>query len=923
MNIQTIHAFTFSTMLFILLIGTTTLHSTSIVSAVPAGLVIERELVFGPVDKAGKYYFYYLPYTPVTNFYHSGEYLSSENAPNATWVNAHKLTDGLVKYANVSRATITDIQARTEFHSFYPMEVIPTTDELKNFLGQQKNEYLVFAEDRAFPIRMPDAIPLRWVQRPNPVDFTGKALKNEYYSFQIGIYAYQNQVENIKLEFSDLISKNGDRISHHAFTCFNTDGVDIDGKPFTKRVTVKQGRVQPLWVGTDIPTEAVPGTYEGVITVKPENLKEQKVKMTLTIMNKVIADRGDSEPWRHSRLRWLNSTLGIDDEPVAPYTPLIVDKQKISCLGRAIQLNNYGFPEMINTWGNEILVSPVKFTIEMNNRIQVLSPGKFSFQQQRNGIVSWESVSETPDITLLCKGEIEFDGRMSYNCQVTSKTDVHVQDIRIELPLKKDFATYMIGMGRMGGFTPKNHISRWLKTEDSFWIGETNGGIQCELRGGSYHGPLRNLYQPNPSPSWFNGMNGGFRIDSDENRVTASAYSGARKMTKGQSVNYEFALLITPVKELNLRSQFTDRYFHSPEPTPEVLANGGKVMNVHHANKYNPYINYPFIATKEMRGLVDQWHEKGWKVKIYYTVRELSNHLTEIWALRSLGSEVLADGNGGGYQWLTEHLVKNYSPQWYTHLGNGEVDAAILNSGESRWYNYYVEGLNWLVKNMDIDGLYLDDVSFDRRILKRMRKVMEMNKPGCMIDLHSNTAFSLGSANQNLELYPYIDKTWFGEGFNFDLMPADFWLTEVSGVPFGVVNDILMHMSVNNKRGMTYGMTHRGFVPMWKLWDQFGIADSKMQGYWEKNPIVTLDQKNVYATTYLKEGKVLIAIGNWTNEPVKVKMNIDWVRLNLKPGDVKIIAPEIENYQIEKSFKVDEPIPVDPKGDCLLIISKK
>ncbi len=881
------------------------------------------ELVFGPVDKAGKYYFYYLPYTPVTNFYHSGEYLPVENAPDATWVNAHKLTDGRAKYANVSRATITGIQARTEFHSFFPMEVIPTTDELKNFLGQQTKEYLIFAEDRAFPIRMPDAIPHRWIQRSISESFMGKALKNEYYSFQIGIYAYQNPVENIKLEFSDLINKNGDRISHHAFTCFNTDGVDIDGKAFTKRVTVKQGRVQPLWVGTDIPTEVVPGTYEGVITVKPENLKEQKVKIMLTIVNEVIADRGDSEPWRHSRLRWLNSTLGIDDEPVASYTPLIVDKQKISCLGRSIQLNNYGFPEMINTWGNEILASPVKFVIEMNNRIVVLSPARFSFQKQNNGIVSWESISETPDITLLCKGEIEFDGRMSYNCQVTSKADIHVQDIRIELPLKKEFATYMTGMGRMGGYTPKSHISRWLKTEDSFWIGETNGGIQCELRGGSYHGPLRNLYQPNPSPSWFNGMNGGFRIDSENDIVTASAYSGARKMTKGQSVNYEFALLITPVKELNLKSQFTDRYFHSPEPTPEVLANGGKVMNVHHANKYNPYINYPFIATKEMRSLVDQWHEKGWKVKIYYTVRELSNHLTEIWALRSLGSEVLADGNGGGYQWLTEHLVKNYSPQWYTHLGNGEVDAAILNSGESRWYNYYVEGLNWLVKNMDIDGLYLDDVSFDRRILKRMRKVMEMNKPGCMIDLHSNTAFSLGSANQNLELYPYIDKTWFGEGFNFDLMPADFWLTEVSGVPFGVVNDILMHMSVNNKRGMTYGMTHRGFVPMWKLWDQFGIENSKMQGYWEKNPIVTIDQKNVFATTYLKEGKVLISIGNWTNEPVKVKMNIDWIRLNLKPGDVKIIAPEIDNYQKERSFKVDELIPVDPKGDCLLIISKK
>ena len=881
------------------------------------------ELVFGPVVRTGLYYFYYLPYTPVTNQYHSGEYLPVENAPDSLWVLNHRLKEGPLKYRNVNKALITRIQARTEFHSFFPMEIIATGDELKSFLNQYTNDYLVFAEDRAFPIRMPDALPLRWIQKKPGEAFFGQAKKNEYYAFQLGIYASQKPVENVRLEFSELIGRSGNRISNGAFTCFNTDGVDINGKSFSKRLDVKQSKVQPLWVGIDIPANAVPDTYEGFIVVKPENLKEQKVKINLTIENDFLADRGDGEPWRHSRLRWLNSTLGIDDEPVAPYTSLVLDNQKISCLGRSVQLNNFGFPEVINSWGNSILASQVKFTIEINNRIETLNSGTFSYTKQKNGIVAWESTEENSNIMLICKGEMEFDGRLNYNCQVISKADIHIQDIRLELPLKKEFATYMMGMGRMGGFTPEHHISRWLKTEDSFWIGETTGGIQCELRGGSYHGPLRNLYQPNPSPSWYNGMNGGFRIDSDNNIVTASAYSGAREMTKGQSVTYEFALLITPIKKMDLKAQFSNRYFHDVEPIPEVIANGGNVMNVHHANKYNPYINYPFIAQKEMRGLVDKWHEKGWKVKIYYTVRELSNHLTEIWALRSLGYEVLADGNGGGYQWLREHLVNNYTPQWYTHLGNGEVDAAILNSGESRWYNYYIEGLAWLVKNMDIDGLYLDDVSFDRRILKRMRKVMEMNKPGCMIDLHSNTAFSLGSANQNLELFPYIDKTWFGEGFNFDIMPADFWLVEVSGIPFGIGNDMLLHMAVNSHRGMLFGMTSRGFWPMWKLWDDFGIADSKMVGFWEKNPIVSTDQKNVFATTYFKEGKVLIAIGSWVNEPVSVKINIDWQRLNLKPEEVSIVAPEIHEYQKERSFKLNETIPIDANGDCLLIISKK
>ena len=379
------------------------------------------KLVFGPVDKAGIYYFYYLPYAPETKLYNSGEYLPVETAPDNLWVKNHQLAKVVLKYVNVNKATITEIQARTEFHSFYPMEVVATGEELKSYLKQHREDYLVFAEDRKFPVRMPDAIPLRWIQKLPNEDFYGKAQKNEYFALQLGIYASQKQLENIKLEFSDLVSKNGNRIAHDAFTCFNTDGVDIEGKPFTKRVDVKQGKVQPLWVGTDIPADAIPDIYEGFIVVKPENLKEQKVKIILTIENGLLADRGDGEPWRHSRLRWLNSTLGIDDEPVTPYTSLVVDNQKISCLGRFVQLNNFGFPDVINSWGNNILASSVKFTIEANNRIEVLSPGTFSYKKQKNGIVAWESTSENANITVICKGEMEFDGRLSYKCQVISK----------------------------------------------------------------------------------------------------------------------------------------------------------------------------------------------------------------------------------------------------------------------------------------------------------------------------------------------------------------------------------------------------------------------------------------------------------------------------------------------------------------------
>jgi hypothetical protein len=883
------------------------------------------ELVFGPVDKAGLYYFYYLPYSPVTEHYFSGNYRSPEDPPDAEWVEKHRLTPQTEDFSGVTTAPVIEIQARNEFHSFYPMGVAATSGEVADYLKKYPDNYLVIAEDREFPIRMLNALPLRWITLKPGEEFRGTAQKNEYYALQLGVYASQTSLSNVKVNFSDLVKPGGSLIPSGAITCFNTHGVDIDGKPFVLNVNVPKGRIQPLWIGIDIPYRIDAGTYEGIFTVSAAGQPDVKVRITLVIEDKVLSDRGDGETWRHSRLRWLNSTRGIDNEPVKPYTPLQTANKTITMLGREVILNEYGFPSEISAWGNEILAAPIQFTLQSDNRIIGLQPKTFSFIQQENGIVSWEALAENDDIVLTSNGEIEFDGRMSYTCQVTAKNAIHLQDIRLEIPYRREMAGYMFGMGRLGGFTPKNHISRWRKDEDSFWLGGPKGGIHCELRGGSYHGPLLNLYQPNHPSSWYNGVNGGFRIDSDNSTVTASAYSGYRPLKQGDEVKFEFAFIITPVKEYTPSSQFDYRYVHTPHPDNESVAGGANVMNVHHANEYNPFINYPFVATDTLKSLVQKWHKEGWKVKIYYTVRELSNYLTEIWALRSLGFEVLADGPGGGYQWLQEHLVSNYRYQWYTHLGDGIADAAILNSGESRWYNYYLEGLAWLLTEVGIDGLYLDDFSFDRRILKRMRKIMEEIKPGeCHIDVHSNTAFTLGPANQYLEIYPYIDRTWYGEGFNFDILPADFWFAEVSGVPFGVVNELLLHRSVNKgRKGMVYAMAPRADWGMWQFWKEFGISGADMIGYWEDKVPVKTDNAQVYATSYIKDDKVLLVLGNWLNETVSVNLDIDWEMLGFKKGQAAFSVPGIQNYQKSESLNPGEPVSIDAGDVKFIVISKK
>ncbi len=892
------------------------------------------DLIFGPVTRPGVWYLYYLPFKIQSNYgSFRNNYLKPEPAPSAKWLKKYARNPGRLPVA-----TVREIQSRTAFDSFYPMEIIPTADEKRRFLESFKTDYLVFPEDRRYSIRMKDEIPLRWLDKTPGAVFEGRALKNEYYVFQLGIYAYKKELQNVRIAFEDLTTKSGNILAAGRLTCFNNGGTDPDGLPFTKRVDVPAGMVQAMWIGVDIPADAVPGTYAGYVKLIPENAVPQRIPVRIVVGDESVANHGDNDLWRLSRLRWLNSTMGIDNDTVAPYHSIQFDGNNDFILsGHEIELNDFGLPKIISSDTLEILKGEIALGIDSKTgpvqfprpekEVLLYTPGKVRLLYR----------SATGLLDLTSAVSVESDGYMHYNWRLVAKEDIDLDNVSLKIPCRVDVAKYMMGMGQPGRYMPGHLDAKWGKGPyDSFWIGGVHAGLYCELRGASYCGPLLNLYRPQPPESWSNGEKGGVLFDRSGDMVLAEAYTGERHMAKGDTLNFEFALMVTPVKKIDFVSQFTDRYYHNgqkPIPTDEDLAAGIRIVNIHHANEFNPYINYPFLATEKLNGVLKRLHAKGIKVKIYYTVRELTNHLPEIWALRSLGHEIFAGGWGRGYPWLREHLIDDYRPQWYHHFENGDVDASILTStGETRWYNFYVEGLSWLSKNLAIDGLYLDDVAYDRRMLKRMRKAMDAVKPGGILDLHSNTGFSKGPVIQYMEFFPYLNKLWFGESFKYDEMPPENWLVEVSGIPFGLMGDML-HGGGNPWRGMLYGMTVR--YPwytegvqcdprsIWKVWDDFGIAGSVMIGYWEKWPVVKTSDPDVLATVYLKKDEMLVAIASWAEKPVSVSLDIDWERTGMDPSKVRIFSPPIKDYQEERTFGIDEKIPVAPKKGWLLWIKAK
>ena len=898
------------------------------------------EVAFQPQTVPGEYYIYYLknvmsgsPYYPTVN------YPAFENTASADWVKKNKLSGK--KAPALPAAKVVQFQAINELNSFYPMEVIATSNETARLLKERPGEkYILFTEDRKFPIRMTTDIPYKWIADNRHDFFNGQADKGEYYVFQLGVWAARSNVENLHVDFSALTNKaTGEQIPASSFTCFNTEGTDVTGTVFEKNCSVDKGKVQALWVGTQLPEHLSAGTYQGTVTVSAANAESKTVQVSLNVSENVIANHGDNEPWRHSRLRWLNSQIGFDDEVIAPYTPLVMKDKTISCLGREIKLSDLGLPEHITSYFKETMTG-----IGTNGRSVLAAPMElaadggawenlnFEITKHKQGAIAWKALNQNSRFLMDLEGEMESDGNIAYKVTLVAREDASVEDVALRTHLASGVGRYMMGLGEKGGYCPNDLRWKWdvEKNQDAVWVGDVNAGIQIRLYDNKYERPLNtNFYHQKPlhmPVSWCNAGNGGIDIHNAADGTRINAYSGKRSVKKGDRLYYYFNLALTPFRPIDTDKQWRERYHHNYEFLDGIQKRGANVINIHHANAINPFINYPFLRTKEMKAYIDGAHARDMKVKIYNTVRELSNSCVEMFALRSLGNEIFSEGPGGGFSWLQEHLDQNYIGAWFVP---GLKDAAIVNSGISRWHNYYLEGLDWLMKNVGIDGLYIDDLAFDRMTMKRIRKVMNRTNPGAMIDLHSANQYNpkdgfANSANLYLEHFPYLDRLWFGEYFNYDF-PPEFWLVEVSGIPYGLMGEML-EGGGNPWRGMLYGMTGRSprvdNAPLWKLWDSFGMQGSEMVGYWVKdNPVKTGSEKTL-ATVYSHMGdKALISLATWEDTDAKVKLSIDWAKLGLDPSKVTLHAPAIENFQQEATWKPGDEIVV-PKGKGLLIIAK-
>jgi hypothetical protein len=215
--------------------------------------------------------------------------------------------------------------------------------------------------------------------------------------------------------------------------------------------------------------------------------------------------------------------------------------------------------------------------------------------------------------------------------------------------------------------------------------------------------------------------------------------------------------------------------------------------------------------------------------------------------------------------------------------------------------------------------------------MKRIKRVLTQDGHPGIIDLHSANQYNPrdgfnNSANLYMEHFPYLNRLWFGEYFDYEKNPPDFFLVEVSGIPFGLMGEMLQGGD-NPWRGLIYGMTNRmpwsdnaDPRPIWKVWDAFGMHGTKLIGYWSPNCPVKTDNPAIPATAYQRPGAAMIALASWADRDTTVNLNIDWAKLGIDKSRAAIEAPEIKNFQPARHFAPGDPIPVEKGKGWLLIV---
>ena len=545
------------------------------------------EFVFEAPTVPGEYDLYYLPYqVEPAQWAYRIQYDRSKLTADPAWLELHHLQAEQLpagEWKSLPRAEVVEIQARSEFDRFDPMEVIATRAETERLLAAHPDPGLPSLPGRA-PVPHPHdrrpPTPLDHPRARQPISRRGPARGVLRFSDRRFCLPSRRREAFGRVQRSEIGASRDDSRPLHPVCQHGRTG--LAGPADLEGCLGAGGEGRSLVDRDPNPPRSGGGQLSGRGGSPRSGQREKGLEVSLTVSAKILEDGGDSELWRHSRLRWLDSTVGIDDEVTAPYTSLRVVGPHLSCLGRKVRLGDGGLPESIRCGEREILAGPITFVVETEQGNVAWTGGNPALGKPASGAITWESSSRGGKFDLRCQAEMQFDGYMYFALHFMGPAGGAGERHQAGNSVRQDAAVYMMGLARKGGVRPQEWKWAWdvERANNSVWLGDYHAGLQLKLKGTEDTWDIYNLKPAGIPAAWGNDGKGGCTVLEEGGRVVVRAFSGPRVSQAGEKLFFRFGLLPTPVKPLD-RAHWRQRYYHIYGPPESAARCGATVINVH------------------------------------------------------------------------------------------------------------------------------------------------------------------------------------------------------------------------------------------------------------------------------------------------------------------------------------------------------
>jgi len=611
---------------------------------------------------------------------------------------------------------------------------------------------------------------------------------------------------------------------------------------------------------------------------------------------------------------WLGNRIGVSDQVIAPWTPLRVESGLIRCWGREYVFGDAPLPRRLVTRGRSVLAGPIRITGKVAGRELAWQAKQAGFVVSSPAKAVWRYRGTAAGVQLDSRAQVEFDGMIRVDLRIGAR-GTSLDDLTLEIPIKAEHAKYIhysaVNWGGSDAGGTGGETWQWNSRFMPYvWLGDEERGL-----------------------AWFAESDDGWQLSDPSRAITVDKANGAAtlrlhfldKPTRLEHpLSITFGLQATPVKPVPARYYRIARIWHgarygmendsAPDGDGALLdylwREGVRTIVFH--QQWAEYYGLPITRENgdKLRSLVQACHKSGLRILLYFGYG-------------------LADISPEGKRWHDDMAVVPII-RWTG--GRGAVDAFDAFCTRSAYSDFLIWGMDKLISEYDIDGIYFDGTSEPwacqnrkhacgylteagelrptypifaaRDIIRRTYTLFRARKKDSIINVHM-------SANLTIPTLSFADSYWDGEQFEslqygerapLDVLPLDKFRAEFMGKQWGLAAEFLVYEKrpFTTEEALAFTMLHDVLVRpldtgerlrlishIWKAREDFGTEQARWIPYWDERSPARSDRREIMVSLHSRPGRgALLVVSNLGATRERARVRLDLAALEL-PADVQ------------------------------------